>query len=142
MSGVREYDEDVIVTHIMRVIKLIKFQEIEDIIPYYCETLIHLHILFDANIIVRQLGKITLNITPETLQNLKEGYMQVYSHLIHTYLHKKDAGDFLFNYVIKENGIFLPKDSEIRAFVDMYYERYKQIGNVVDTSISAEDYLF
>ena len=142
MSGVSEYDEDVMVTHIMRTIKLMKFREIEDIIPYYCEALIHLHILFEANIIVRQLGKIHLNLTPETLQTVKEGYMQVYSHLIHTYLHKKDAGDFLYNYVAKENGIFLPKDPEIREFVDTYYEKYKQIGNIVDTSVSQEDYLF
>jgi hypothetical protein len=52
MSGVTEYDNDVFVTHLMRTIKLLKFREIEDIIPYYCEALIHLHIMFEANIIV------------------------------------------------------------------------------------------
>lgn len=118
MSGVSEYDEDVLVKHIMRTVKLMRFREIEDIVPYYCEGLIHLHILFESNIIVEEFGKIALNITPETLRDTKENYMKVYSHLIHTYLNKKDAGDFLYSYVVKENGYFLPKDKDIKKWVE------------------------
>jgi len=142
MSGVTEYDEEVIVTHVMRSIKLMRFREIEDIVPYYCEGLIHLYILFESNIIVEEFGKIALNITPETIRDMKEEYMKVYSHLIHTYLNKKDAGDFLYSYVIKEDGYFLPKEKQIKKFVQGYFLKYKEIGNVIDESKTPEDYLF
>jgi len=42
-----------------------------------------------------------------------------------------DATNFLNEFVIKENGIFLPKDPEVRKFVEKYYKLYKRIGNDV-----------
>jgi hypothetical protein len=38
-------------THVYRSIGLMKYRKIEDIVPYYCEALIHLDILFEAGII-------------------------------------------------------------------------------------------
>ena len=42
-----------------------------------------------------------------------------------------EAGNFLFEFVVRENGIFLPKEEKVRKFVEEYYEKYKQIGNEV-----------
>lgn len=42
-----------------------------------------------------------------------------------------DAGNFLFEYVVRENAVFLPKDIQVREFVEEYYKQYKEIGNEV-----------
>jgi hypothetical protein len=42
-----------------------------------------------------------------------------------------DAGNFLFEFVVRENSVFLPKDEQVRKFVEEYYKQYKLIGNEV-----------
>ena len=42
-----------------------------------------------------------------------------------------DAGNFLFEFTVRENGVFLPKDTDVRVFVEEYYKQYKEIGNEV-----------
>lgn len=58
-------------------------------------------------------------------------YIGVYTQEIFTYLNQMDAGNFLFEFVVRENGVFLPKDNQVREFVEEYYKQYKEIGNEV-----------
>ena len=134
--------EDVIVTCLVRNIKMMRYREVEDIIPYYCECLISLHIFYTSGIISIKWGKIELCMNSDTYQVFKELYTGAYSHLIHTYLNKLDAGEFLYEYVENVDGVFLPKAPELREFVGRYYTLYKEIGNEIDEEMKKEDYLF
>lgn len=132
LSGGNEFlDKEIIVTHVMRSIRMLRYREVEDILPYYCECLIHLHILFESKIIKYHFWKIELNFSPESYTACKEGYMAVYTQQIFSYLHRLEAGNFLFEYVEKIDGVYLPKDAKVRKFVEEYYTRYKEIGNEV-----------
>jgi hypothetical protein len=43
-------------------------------------------------------------------------------------LAKVDANEYLKHYAVKEKAIYLPVKDEIKAFVEHYYARYKEIG--------------
>jgi hypothetical protein len=47
------------------------------------------------------------------------------------YLEKRDAGDFLFDYTIKEWKSYNAKNPELREIINTYYEMYEKIGNKV-----------
>ncbi len=126
-----DLDEEIVVTHLMRSIKIMRYREVEDILPYYCECLIHLHILFESGIVWYEDGKIELYINDQNLVALREMYIWVYTQEIFTYLNLMDAGNFLFEFVVRENSVFLPKDEQVRKFVEEYYKQYKLIGNEV-----------
>ena len=134
-SGEREraakLDEEIVVTHLMRSIKIMRYREVEDILPYYCECLIHLHILFESWIVWYEKWKIQLYFNEQNLIALREMYIWVYTQEIFTYLNQMDAGNFLFEFVVKEWWVFLPIDDEVRTFVEEYYKQYKEIGNEV-----------
>jgi len=124
-------DEDIVITHLMRSIKIMRYREVEDILPYYCECLIHLHILFESGIVWYEKWKIELYFNDQNLIALREMYIGVYTQEIFTYLNQMDAGNFLFEFVVREDGVFLPKDQQVREFVEEYYKQYKEIGNEV-----------
>jgi hypothetical protein len=126
-----DLDEAVVVTHLMRSIKIMRYREVEDILPYYCECLIHLHILFASGIISFESWKIELHMHEQNLTALREMYIWVYTQEIFTYLNQMDAGNFLFEFALRENWVFLPKDYEVRNFVEEYYKQYKRIWNEV-----------
>ncbi len=131
LKGESDLDEEIIVTHLMRAIKMMRYREVEDILPYYCECLIHLHILFESGILSFESGKIKLHLHEQNLVALREMYIGVYTQQIFTYLNQMDAGNFLFEFVKRVNGVFLPKDEQVREFVERYYQMYKEIGNEV-----------
>ena len=105
--------------------------EVDDVIPYYAESLIHLKILFEAEIIYFENWKVFLNLTEDSIFDLKQNYKKHYKKLIKIYLEKKDAWDFLFQYVIEEKGNYLPKNDKLKLFVENYYKLYKKIGNEI-----------
>ncbi len=124
-------DEDIIITSLMRDIRMMRYREVEDILPYYCECLIHLHIFFMSGMIDYHFGKIRLHYNEKTFTGFKELYTSIYTQQIFTYLKQMEAGNFLFEFVVRENGIFLPKEEKVRKFVEDYFEKYKEIGNEV-----------
>ncbi len=124
-------DEDVVVTHLMRSMRMMRYREVEDILPYYCECLIHLHIFFMSGMIDYHFGKVKLHYNEKTYATFKELYTSIYTQQIFTYLNQMEAGNFLFEFVVRENGVFLPKEEKVRKFVEEYYENYKRIGNEV-----------
>jgi hypothetical protein len=59
---------------------------------------------------------------------MKKAYQNAYKKLAETYLSKVDANEYLKQYAVKENSVYLPIKEEIKAFVEHYYARYKEIG--------------
>ena len=117
-------------THIVddvvsRAVGLMAWREVGEVLPYYCEGLIHLDILFSSGVITYD-GEI--NIDYSKYDAMKETYQNAYRNLAENYLSKVDANVYLSTYATKENGVYLPLKEEIKSFVEHYYARYKEIG--------------
>ena len=108
-----------------------RYREVEDILPYYCECLIHLHIFFTSGLVEYKGWKICLNYKEKTFSEFKELYTAVYTQQIFSYLNTLEAGNFLYEFVEKIDGVYFPKNPKARRFVESYYEVYKQKGNEV-----------
>ena len=124
-------NEDIVVTHLYRSIRMMRYREVEDILPYYCECLIHLHIFFTSGLVEYKGWKICLNYKEKTYWDFKELYTAVYTQQIFSYLNTLEAGNFLNEFVEQVDTIYLPKHPKARRFVESYYEVYKQKGNEV-----------
>jgi len=133
-------EEFVISDTIKRAVGLIGWMEVDEVQPYYCEGLIHLDGLFISKVLVWQNKKLTINTSKESIQELKQWYINTYSSLANHYLNKKDALEWLNDYAIKENKYFLPKNENIKDFVLYYFKRYQSIGQELDTSDKKENY--
>ncbi len=110
---------------VLRAVGLMAWREVGEVLPYYCEGLIHLDLLFGSGIITYD-GQIEIDYSK--YDAMKEAYIAAYKALAETYLQKVDAGEYLSQYAVKHQGIYLPKDEKIKAFVEYYYARYKEIG--------------
>ncbi len=110
---------------VSRAVGLMAWREVGEVLPYYCEGLIHLDILFTSGV-VRYDGRIIIDY--ERYEAMKEAYIGAYEALAQTYLNKVDASNYLKKYTQKEEGVYLPVKDEIRTFVEHYYARYKEIG--------------
>jgi len=108
-----------------RAVGLMAWREVGEVLPYYCEGLIHLDILFSSGVIFYD-GKI--NIDYSKYDAMKQHFQEAYRALAQSYLKKEDANVYLSRYASKEEGVYLPVKSEIRSFVEHYYRRYKEIG--------------
>jgi len=110
---------------VSRAVGLMAWREVGEVLPYYCEGLIHLELLFGSGVISYD-GQIKIDYAK--YDAMKACYQDTYRDLAQHYLAKEDAGSYLNRYAIKKDGIYLPVDEEIRAFVEHYYRRYKEIG--------------
>ena len=126
------YWEDVLVDTVKRAVKLVAWMEVAEVLPYYCEGLIHLSGMFTSGVLAFENGKLKVDISRQAYDRLKAWYLETYSELGAHYLKKADASAFLFRYAKKEGGKFRPVDSQIAAFTAYYYDLYQKIGRVVD----------
>jgi len=110
---------------VSRSVGLMAWREVGEVLPYYCEGLIHLDILFSSGIITYD-GQI--NIHYSKYDEMKKTYQEAYKKLAGNYLAKVDANIYLNEYTSKEEGVYLPVKEEIKSFVEHYYARYKEIG--------------
>ena len=108
-----------------RAVGLMAWREVGEVLPYYCEGLIHLDILFNSQIISYDKE---IKIDYSKYDNMKKAYQEAYKNLVQNYLSKADATIYLNQYTIKKDGIYLPIKESIRDFVESYYKRYKEIG--------------
>jgi len=113
---------------VSRAVGLMAWREVGEVLPYYCEGLIHLHLLFGSGVIAYD-GQITIDHT--RYDAMKEVYQDAYRMLAQHYLEKRDASEYLSQYTSKEDAVYLPVDDEVRTFVEYYYTRYKMIGQQV-----------
>jgi len=141
----KKFDKNLIIMHLVRTIWLLKYREVAEVLPYYNEALIHLEIMLESKIfkieshpnhLLKGEGtkgfKIKLNWSIENYENLKKNYIKHYKKLIQIYLDKRDAWEFLFDYVITDkNGNNISKNKKLREFWEYYYDLYKKIGNEV-----------
>lgn len=132
--------KSLILDHIYRVIWLLNYKKINEIEPYYCESLIHLKLLFSSWIIFLN-SDFKIEVDFSKYEKLKEIYFEVYSDLIKNYLEKRNSSDFLNKYTIKEKWFYLPLDNDLRKFVNYYYSNYEEIWNNVDSKINKDYYL-
>ena len=125
-SNERDDLKDHIVNDVVsRAVGLMAWREVGEVVPYYCEGLIHLDILFNSKVISYD-GKVKIDYSAyDTMKNM---YKEAYKDLANNYLKKIDAGEYLSQYTVKEDGIYLPKNENIKSFVEHYYARYKEIG--------------
>jgi len=120
-----ELKEHVVDDLVSRAVGLMAWREVGEVLPYYCEGLIHLDILFGSGIITYD-KEIQIDYTK--YDTMKEAYISAYKDLADNYLRKVDASTYLEQYAVKSEGVYLPKDEEIKSFVEAYYVRYKEIG--------------
>lgn len=110
---------------VSRAVGLMAWREVGEVLPYYCEGLIHLDLLFRSGVITYD-GQIRIDYS--RYDEMKLRYKEVYRALASHYLRMADAGSYLNRFVVKEKGAYLPKDELVREFVEHYYRRYQEIG--------------
>ncbi len=123
-----ELKEHIVDDLVSRAVSLMSWREVGEVLPYYCEGIIHLEILFSCKAVSFD-GKIKIDYSKYDL--LKEKYVRVYKELVNAYLMKRDAFEFLSAFAEKRGGYFLPVTEKVREFVEFYYERYKEIGQKI-----------
>lgn len=123
-----ELKRDIVDDLVSRAVGLMAWREVGEVLPYYCEGLIHLDILFKSGVVSYD-KKIEIDYSK--YNNMKRRYKDVYKDLAQHYINKDDANIYLKKYVNKIDGIYLPKDSTISNFVEKYYSEYKKIGQKI-----------
>jgi len=113
---------------VSRAISLMAWREVGEVLPYYCEGLIHLDILFRSGVISYDNG---IKIHYEHYSEMKRLYQNAYRCLAQNYIDRVDADFYLSKYIKKVDGVYLPKKETVLEFVEKYYNRYKEIGQEV-----------
>jgi hypothetical protein len=139
----KELEEFVIIDTVKRAVGLIGWMEVDEVQPYYCEGLIHLYGLFATKVLVWDIenSKLTINLNKENITVLQQWYIDTYKKLATHYLNKKDATLFLKDYAIKKDKYFTSVEYNIDNFIQYYFNRYKQIGQELDTTDKKENYI-
>ncbi|WP_257904785.1 invasion antigen B [Campylobacter lari] len=125
---------------IKRAIGLIAWQRIEEVKPYYTEGLIHLSLLFKSGVLSFANEKLNIKFDEEAYEAFKAVFMQNYYKLTRHYMLKEDAKNYLDEFCVLEDEVFLPLDEECKEFVKYYYELHKLYGNEIDESGEFEKY--
>ncbi len=113
---------------IKRAVGLISWMEVDEVLPYYIEGLIHLTGLFE-NEVIKFNGK-NLEYNYSNYDNLKNWYKKAYLDLAKVYEDKNDAKIFLDKFIYKDKNYF-PLNKSADEFVKYYYQRYKEIGDKI-----------
>ena len=113
---------------IKRAVGLISWMEVDEVLPYYIEGLIHLSGLFENEVISFN-GK-NLEYNYSNYDKLKEWYKKVYLDLANVYVEKKDSKLFLDKFIYKDKNYF-PLNKKADEFTKYYYKRYKEIGDKI-----------
>ncbi|MCF6172976.1 MAG: invasion protein CiaB [Campylobacteraceae bacterium] len=140
MNENEEIKECVFSELIKRAVGLIAWRKIGEVEPYYCEGLIHLKALFDCGVLDFD-GKLTIDISEEKYEKLKNWYLNTYEKLARHYLEKKDANEFLKIFACKQSDDYMPIDDKVKLFVSYYWELYKTIGRDIDETANKSDWI-
>ena len=124
----KELVESILDDTIKRAVGLIAWMEVDEVLPYYIEGLIHLTGLFKSGVINFN-GK-NLEYDYSKYDKLKNWYKDTYLDLANIYVEKKDAKEFLNKFVYKDKN-FYPLNKKTDEFVRYYYKRYQEIGDKI-----------
>ena len=116
---------------VSRSVGLMAWREVGEVLPYYCEGLIHLDILFGSRVMAYVDGKVVIDYS--NYETMKERYTWAYEELAQHYIDRKNAALYLEKYTYKSEGVYLPVRDEILDFVEHFYTQYKEIGQKVYT---------
>lgn len=135
--------EQFLIDLVKRSVGLIAWMEVDEVMPYYCEGLIHLKALFDSKILSwsSEDKKLDINLSEANYEALKSWYIKNYTLLAKHYLNKEDATKFLNLFATKSCKYFMPNDENINSFVKFYFKRYQEIGQEIDTEDKKENYI-
>lgn len=136
-----ELAEQVLIDTVKRAVGLMGWMEVDEVQPYYCEGIIHLTGLFESKVLSWENEKLSIDLSSECYEELKKWYINTYQALAMHYLNKKDATEFLNKYAKKDGKYFMPVNSTIHDFVTYYFERYKAIGQELDTQDKKSNYI-
>lgn len=138
--------KELIYSLIARSVSLIAWRDNGEVLPYYCEGLIHLSILFTSGVLKyknkfsNNKDSCALSIDLKFTDTLIGLYLQVYKDLARIYFDKQDADVFLSQYVVfGDGGYYEPILGEVAEFAYDYYNEYKKIGQVLD-DINAQEW--
>lgn len=124
--------EAVMSDSIRRGVGLMAWREQEEVLPYYCEGLIHLYGAFESGVLeFLPHQKPVLKVHKEKYNNLKEWYLQTYSSLAQHYVQKLPSGEWLSKFVSKNDKLYLSTLKSSNDFVEWYWKRYCEIGQEV-----------
>ena len=126
---------------IKRSVGLIGWMKTGEVEPYYCEGLIHLTGLFHSGVLSFSDQKLQINLSMQAYEMVKEWYLKTYTELLEHYLAKADAKLFLERYASKNEGIYLPLEPSVHAFVDYYWALHQRMGRDIDESVKRSDWL-
>ena len=132
--------KQILIDTVKRAVGLIAWMEVDEVQPYYCEGLIHLTGLFETKVLSWENQKLTVDMSDDRYEDLKRWYINTYTNLAKHYLDKKDATIFLNQFAKKDEKYFMPVNKTINDFVKYYFERYKEIGQEIDTEDKKENY--
>lgn len=126
LSGEQTLSKELLRDHIRRSVGLLGYQNNSEVVPYYCEALFHLSGAFECGVLRFDGERLGID---ESKDRIYWEWMKgVYTQLAMHYLHKREAGEFLYQYLTKEEGVYLPLENEARRFVEFYFQRYLKIG--------------
>ncbi|MFY9074408.1 invasion protein CiaB [Malaciobacter mytili] len=137
----KQLEEQVLIDLVKRAVGLIGWMEVDEVQPYYCEGLIHLNALFDTKVLEFEKEVLSIDLSKQKIEELKKWYITTYTNLAKHYLEKKDATQFLNQFATKEEKYFMPTNPTINSFVKFYFEKYKDIGQELDTVDKKSNYL-
>jgi len=128
-----ENEEKELITSILddtikRAVNLIAWMEVDEVLPYYIEGLIHLIGLFESGVI--NFNSKHLEYNYQNYDKLKEWYKKTYLELSDIYIKKDDAKKFLDKFIYKDKNYY-PLNKKVDEFVRYYYNRYKEIGDKI-----------
>ncbi|MGM0623243.1 MAG: invasion protein CiaB [Campylobacterota bacterium] len=123
-----ELIEPIIDDTVSRAVGLMAWKEVGEVRPYYVEGLLHLHILFNSQVL--RFEDKMLHIDYSNYTKMKQQYYEIYKELAQHYLNKKDAKEFLSRFLNLENG-FIPKDASVKEFIDYHWTIYQEYGQEV-----------
>lgn len=125
---------------IKRAVGLIAWMKTGEVEPYYCEGLMHLSGLFSSGVLSFE-EKLNIDMSKPKYEALKAWYIQTYEALAHHYLEKKDAKEFLHQFVFKKGDFYLPQDEKLQNFIAYYWALHQEIGRDIDESVCREDWI-
>ncbi len=124
-----ELREELLEDLVSRAVGLMAWREVGEVLPYYCEGLIHLELLYASGAIAFEGVRITVD--SGAYAKVKERYDAAYRSLAKHYVERRDAAEYLHCYAHKEGAHYLPVTEEVKDFVEAYYARYREIGQKV-----------
>jgi hypothetical protein len=115
---------------LIRCIKLITKMKEVPYLPYYCEAIIHFHILWESGVLVQDAqGKIGMNLSEKNYHKMIEWYTKTYQALIQVYAQKRDATELLSQFTVREAGVMLPVHPKLREMFLGVYQKHLETGS-------------